>query len=141
MKIPEWVIKLTKRVCKEYKISEPEITWRRSRRRKRGVMEIDGEKIQTFKPKKTYSSGMTHVEENRISITAGKSRKDQKLVLLHELAHLIAPKKEHHGEKFWEIAWVLYRRYKVPINYAKKREYLYRKLSRKVFLKGRRKNN
>jgi hypothetical protein len=62
-----------------------------------------------------------------IHITAGSDRKDQKLVLLHELAHWLMPPQEHHGARFWDKAWQLYRRYGVPIRYAKAREAQYRK--------------
>lgn len=51
---------------------------------------------------------------------------DQKIVLLHELAHWLTPD-EHHSPRFWDKAWELYHRYRVPIRYAKLREGAYRK--------------
>lgn len=69
-----------------------------------------------------------------ITITAGKSRVDQKLVLLHEIAHLIGSKeREGHSPRFWDIAWDLYRTFKVPINYAKKREYSYKQEAKAAY--------
>jgi len=133
-KIPKWVNELVVAVYEETNYPLPQITWRRYRAKKYPPENFDGEMITPHKPKPFYSTGRAYPTRNRIVVTTGKSRKDQKLVLLHELAHLLAPKKEHHGEKFWQIAWKLYRKYKVPINYAKKREYSYIKMSRKVFL-------
>ena len=62
----------------------------------------------------------------RIHVTAGTDRADQKLVLLHELAHWLTPK-DHHSPRFWDKAWELYRRYRVPLRYARIREGNYRK--------------
>lgn len=135
MKIPNWANDLILEVCLEYHIPPPQINWRRSHRIKKVFYtDSNGNNIPIFKSKRYFSSGVSYTKENKISITAGSERKDQKLVLLHELAHLIAPEKEHHGKIFWEIAWKLYRQYKVPINYAKQREYSYRKLAKKVLL-------
>ena len=134
-KKPKWAEEIILSVCKEYNLSEPKVNWRRSHKQKKGFYtESNGNNIPIFKPKRYFSSGVAYTTENEISITAGSERKDQKLVLLHELAHLISPKEEHHGKVFWEIAWKLYRQYKVPINYAKEREYSYRKLAKKVLL-------
>ena len=72
------------------------------------------------------SSGRAWNDGSRVHVTAGTDRTDQKLVLLHELAHWLTPK-EHHSGRFWDTAWRLYRRYGVPIRYAKLREGAYRK--------------
>lgn len=139
MNIPIWADDLINEVCKEYRIERPQVNWRRSHKKKGGVIITQsGERIQSFRPRNMQSSGVMHFNKQtglkRISITAGQDRKDQKLVLIHELAHCIAPQKEHHGRKFWEIAWQLYKQFKVPINYAKSREYEYRALAKQVLL-------
>ena len=85
----------------------PRLTWRRSR--------VHG-----------LSSGRYLTREHRIVVTAGKSRQDQKLTLLHEIAHALTPG-EHHSDHFWMVAWKLYRRWGVPIKYAREREGKYRK--------------
>lgn len=71
------------------------------------------------------SSGRTFSTSRRIVVTAGRGRTDQKLVLLHELAHILTPK-ENHSPKFWDKAWTLYQRYGVPMAYAQKREFVYK---------------
>ena len=76
--------------------------------------------------KYTYSSGHCHnnvddSEFGSISISAGKKRIDQKLVLLHEIAHLLAPGKSHN-EDYWNMAWDIFNWAKIPIKYAKHRE-------------------
>ena len=54
-----------------------------------------------------------------ISVRAGKDPLDQRLTLLHELAHWLAPtagrrrgaRTAHHGREFYRIAFDLYRRH------------------------------
>lgn len=101
-----------------------------------------------------HSSG--NANSKRIVITAGKHRLDQKLVVLHELSHVVTkPIEQHstvaqarkrgwiipdrkdtdtfssrnvwHSEAFWDTAWDLYRWAKLPIRYCKTREDNYRK--------------
>lgn len=63
--------------------------------------------------------------KERIALTAGRDRTDAKLCLLHEMAHALTH--QAHTATFWATAWQLYRRYKVPITYARKREGSYMK--------------
>ena len=63
----------------------------------------------------------------QITITAGTSRMDAKLVVLHELAHWLQPSDTGHSPAFWDKAWELYRQYNIPIRYARAREESYRK--------------
>ena len=56
-----------------------------------------------------WSSSGTCYNGDHITITAGKERKDQKLTLLHELAHWALPNNEHHGNNFWKLAFELYK--------------------------------
>ena len=118
MIIPEWVRELVAKVCLDYGHGElqPEILWRWKFRRS--------------------SSGFAYNKENRISITAGKDRDDQRLVLLHELAHWLRPTGEHHSSQFWDLAFNLYRNYGVKITYAVNREKHYRKEAFKAYRRG-----
>jgi len=70
----------------------------------------------------------------RIVITAGSETWQHRYVVLHEIAHLIAPSGSHHNEEFYRIAFSLYRRY-LPeqLDEIAKREGLYRKASLKVY--------
>ena len=98
------------------------------------------------------SSG--HASGDTITINAGKDRTDTKLVVLHEVAHLVTKcepqywnierakkngwifSKEptepiimrniSHTAKFWDVAWNLYRWAKLPIRYCQRREYPYK---------------
>ena len=108
MATPTWAQDLAIRVALDEGRDElPTLQWRRSK----------------YGP---FSTGTTYTEAQRIVVTAGKDRKDQKLVLLHELAHWLTPG-QNHGPAFWDQAWRLYRRYGVPLRYAKLRERFYRK--------------
>ena len=107
MRVPLWAQDLAIRVAvDEGRDDLPDLRWRRSRGH-------------------TFSSGKAFYATGRVVITAGTDRRDQKLVVLHELAHWLL--KEGHTSRFWDKAWEFYRRYKVPILYAKQREGIYRK--------------
>ncbi len=100
----------------------PVIDWRNTHRR--------GTYFKFAKPKKSSGRAWNKqalVPEDRIVVTAGSERLDQRVVLLHELAHILSPVGEHHGSHFWDVAWELYRWAKIPIRYAKTREGNYRK--------------
>jgi len=135
--IPKWAQELTLQVAiDEGRDDLPEIIWRKRRRprvsARAKLLFGSPERVERFRKQSDWrrvgSSG--HCREGlitRIVITAGTDRKDQKLVLLHELAHWLSSRKENHGPIFWDKAWELFRRYNVPIQYAKKRSGDYRK--------------
>ena len=94
MKVPNWAQDLTLNTLlylesKGYDTKIPEIKWRKSSYH--------------------WSSSGTCYNGDHITITAGKERKDQKLTLLHELAHWALPNNEHHGNNFWKLAFELYK--------------------------------
>lgn len=108
---PKWVTDLVTAVClDEHRAEEPEVCWRRARYRLSSG--------SYYKP--------TACRPARVVVTAGRDRRDQKLVLLHELAHWLTPAGEHHSARFWDTAWRLYRRYRVSLRYALKHEGAYR---------------
>lgn len=116
MAMPMWAQDLVIKVAiDEGRDDLPDVMWRRAG------------KLQYSQWRPFESTGVTHMYKNKITITAGTDRRDQKLVILHELAHWLMPKGENHGSLFWDKAWQLYRRYKVPIRYALLSEGNYRK--------------
>ena len=60
------------------------------------------------------TSGVAQWEDSRIRIMAGTEILDQRMVLLHELAHLLAPEREMHSMVWARIAARLYRKYGGP---------------------------
>jgi hypothetical protein len=107
-KAPQWVLDLAEDVVKKHTHKRiPVITWRQG---------------HGF-----HSSGREFGIEKRIAITAGTDEQDQKLVVLHELAHYLCPVKAHHNMRFWRTAWMLYKEYDIPEEYAFKREQDYKK--------------
>lgn len=131
MKIPKWADGLINLVITDYQSTRPEINWRRAHSKK---IFYNGELLNT-REKSKYSSGCTN--SKRIAITVGSSRKDARLVLLHELSHWLCPKGEHHGKLFWDLAFELYRKYKVPMYYALNREKRYRKEAQFAYRRNR----
>lgn len=97
MSTPAWALALRDEVAAQEAIAPPELTWR-----KRGDSGI---------------SGRYYVNDHRIVMSVGKGqdRVSQRTYLLHELAHAVAPKDEHHGPVFYDIAWRLFLQYKLPI--------------------------
>ncbi len=85
-------------VCADAGITVPRLTWRRRA----------GE----------HSTGVARRHTGTVVVRAGSDPLDQRLTLLHELAHLIAtPERRrrgrtaHHGRAFYATAFDLYRRY------------------------------
>ena len=133
---PKWAQDLTLQVAlDEDRDDVPDIVWRRRRGPRltpgmktllRGVGRDVGEWMRHARSQQG-TSGHYRWSVNRITLTAGGERQGQKLILLHELAHWLSPRGEHHGDNFWDTAWRLYRRYRIPIRFAREREGSYRK--------------
>lgn len=136
---PAWAITLIKEVCSEYDRALPtELHWY--------SLNIGGgyDKVEVepgtwrYVPKVRPSSSGNARPNGRIHISAGEDKMDQRLVLLHELAHHIMMKTKkgrqaHHNTVFWKLAFELYERYNVDMKYAQKRETNYRKTAGVVF--------
>ncbi len=96
---PTWARDLVRIVCAADAVDEPRLAWR-SRA---------GE----------HSTGVTRRQDGSIAVRAGTDITDQRLTLLHELAHWLAPaparsrrrRTQHHGREFYAVAFGLYRRH------------------------------
>jgi hypothetical protein len=102
---PEWVSIIIDEVCARYRVRRPRVQWWRREER--------------------WSSGHWDRHAYKLHVTAGTDELDQRLVLLHELAHLLrdhrAKKPAHHDVRFWRIAWDLYEHYGIA-DHAAERE-------------------
>jgi hypothetical protein len=106
---PEWADALVREVCAEAGVASPVLRWRRALRQN--------------------SSGVTRRHERSVAVTAGHDPVDQRLTLLHELAHwLAAPARRHRGRvlhhdlNFYRVAFALYLQHGVPTAEALSRE-------------------
>jgi hypothetical protein len=96
---PDWARHLVVAVCSDRGVAPPErVRWSRRHR--------------------VASSGVTRSGDRSISVVAGTDPIDQRLTLLHELAHWLLPiaarrrrRAPHHGRRFYEVAFALYRSY------------------------------
>ena len=103
-----------------------ELVWetRRGTRYDRMASRVHSGKIRATDPEATLanlerakgehtrsSSGHAEPYSGRIVVTAGWDETDQRLVLLHELGHLLAPAHEWHGKKWRQIVARLYAKY------------------------------
>jgi len=98
---PDWAHQLVLTVCTDAGTRPPMIAWRR-----RAAIS---------------STGVARCHDGMIAVRAGTDELDQRLTLLHELAHWLTPtltpararrrRAVHHGRAFYEIAFELYRRH------------------------------
>jgi hypothetical protein len=102
---PAWARTLVADVCAAASRPEPQLAWRRRRQ--------------------PTSSGVTRRGDESISLVAGSDPLDQRLTLLHELAHWLAPAPRrrrrripHHDATFYALAFDLYRRHGIPDHVA-----------------------
>jgi hypothetical protein len=99
MSAPAWADDLVARVCADAAVPPPRLSWR-SRA---------GE----------HSTGVAKRQLGVIAVRAGSYPIDQRLTLLHELAHWLTPAESrrrhrrvaHHGRAFYATAFALYRRH------------------------------
>jgi hypothetical protein len=108
MPAPDWADRIVREVARARRRPAPALHWRRSRRRR------------------SAGSADSYMRKHpAISVVAGRDVVDQRLILLHELAHWLGPPGEGHSMAFWIRAWKLFRRYRVPVHYALAREGAY----------------
>lgn len=98
---PGWANALVAEVCMAAGVSAPTLRWRQAAR--------------------PASSGVTRRDAAVVAVTAGTDPLDQRLTLLHELAHWLGarpPRRRgrtaHHGAAFYTIAFGLYRAHGIP---------------------------
>lgn len=98
MTAPAWATDLVACVCTDACVPPPRLTWRRRAHE--------------------HSTGVCRRDAGLIAVRAGIDALDQRLTLLHELAHWIAPqparrrgRAEHHGRAFYAVAFELYERH------------------------------
>ena len=100
MTAPAWARALVEDVCADARVARPRLSWRRR----------DDE----------HSTGVTRRTEGIVAVRAGRDPIDQRLTLLHELAHWLGAttsrrrRAVHHGRAFYSIAFELYRRHGIP---------------------------
>jgi hypothetical protein len=101
MTAPAWAHELLATVCADANVDSPRLSWRR----RMGA----------------HSTGLTQRHRGSIAVRAGTDALDQRLTLLHELAHWVSPtprqrrgRSVHHGRAFYTIAFELYRRHGIP---------------------------
>lgn len=100
MTAPDWAAALVAEVCADARVTPPMVSWRR----RRG----------------THSTGVTRRHVGAIAVRAGDDELDQRLTLLHELAHWLTPaprrrrRTAHHGRAFYATAFELYLRHGIP---------------------------
>lgn len=97
---PEWATALVDAVCTDAGVAPPRLLWR-SRAH-------------------DHSTGIARRTEGLIAVRAGRDATDQRLTLLHELAHWLTGvsgrrgsrrRPVHHGTAFYATAFALYRRH------------------------------
>ena len=99
MSPPGWATSLVSQVCGDAGVPLPALTWRRR--------------------SGSHSTGVTRHRMGAVTVRAGADPLDQRLTLLHELAHWLTPARRrrgrtpHHDRAFYRTAFELYRRHGV----------------------------
>lgn len=96
MSAPAWALELVERVCADAGVAPPRLAWRERRAE--------------------HSTGVARRHAGMIAVRAGTDPLDQRLTLLHELAHWLTPPPArrgrrlvpHHGRDFYRTAYALY---------------------------------
>ena len=95
---PAWAASLVEAVCSEARVAPPRLSWRQRA--------------------DEHSTGVARRDDGTITVRAGRDPIDQRLTLLHELAHWLTarPRRRrgrsiHHGRAFYAAAFDLYRRH------------------------------
>jgi len=95
---PAWATDLVARVCADAGVTPPRLAWRRRAHE--------------------HSTGVCRRDAGLVAVRAGTDSLDQRLTLLHELAHWLVPRAhrrgrrtEHHGRAFYATAFELYARH------------------------------
>ena len=99
MRPPAWAETLVAQACADAMVAPPRLTWR----------------LRAAE----HSTGVARRAAGVISVRAGRDALDQRLTLLHEMAHWITPatgrrrggRAAHHGREFYRTAFDLYRRH------------------------------
>lgn len=104
MTAPAWAAALVHEVCADAGVEPPRLLWRRRN--------------------DEHSTGVARRSAGTIAVRAGHDPLDQRLTLLHELAHWLSPPAphrrrgsrptEHHGLAFYRTAFGLYGRHGIP---------------------------
>lgn len=76
---PGWAVILTNQVCKDYRRKAPRLQWYCS---------------------KYYAKSSGRAGWGKIHVTAGTDERDQKLVLLHELAHHLTQRRQKQKARY-----------------------------------------
>lgn len=139
MNTPEWATELIQEVCRDHRRKLPTVYWKQARSNVKWGEDKDenGRHIRTL-TFRTGSSGSTRTWQGIIKINAGSDVADQKLVLLHELAHHLTAKskkgkREHHSLRFWRIAVELYAKHGIDMQVAYNREKNYKEKAKWAF--------
>lgn len=101
--VPSWAAETVAATCADAGVAPPRLAWRTRDR--------------------MPSSGVTRRATGSISVVAGSDPLDQRITLLHELAHWLTLPAErrrrgrtpHHGLDFYRVAFDLYARHGVPM--------------------------
>lgn len=105
---PHWAIDLVHQVCSDYKRKLPGL-------------------LQWYNVQRGSASGYTWFNGKKIHISACHDDTENKIVLLHELAHHIVSKtrkgkREGHSLRFWRLVFELSQRYGTGVDETYKRE-------------------
>lgn len=126
---PAWAMEIIRNEARRRGRAMPDVLWRR--RRKDHREESSSGSASPPGLDKDYPNGA-------LSIMAGNDRVDQKYVLCHEIAHWLRCPDDIHTPEYWDLAWRIFRRWNLPINYVRERAGAYRAEAETAYQRSRR---
>lgn len=117
---PYWARTLLAAVCTRYHVRQPTLRWHTTHANANAVW---------------FKIGSYSETSNSLTIYACADHLEERMTLLHELAHHIAycrTLKVDHSELFWRYCWTLYRNYGIPLHVAVLSEFAYMARAEKV---------
>ena len=117
-------------MCADYGVTPPQVRWMVSRKTRyrydsNGDL-VYGTRVRSSGTTQWIGSDRATARHTHITMKVGSDLQDQRLVLLHELAHWLSPVIDGHSRGFWRRAWELYERYNIDLDYAWEREKAYK---------------
>jgi hypothetical protein len=131
MKNPEWTDRLVSKVLEiEHRTKCPKVIFRKGNG--------SGTAFYKFKRTKTHNGvWIRKMSWSHITVRSYGNEKRDKMVLLHELAHVMGRVNTGHNLKFWERAWSYYEVFRSELDWeaVKKSEFWYMKKAKTAYEK------
>lgn len=124
--VPAWAEQMILTVAAEHRRRAPDVEWIQVRTHTRTAGNASVERADIVLTDQKARRVQVRIDGGGCKKRGRMEKQYARLVLLHELAHWLRPQSEIHSREFWVQAFVLYRRFRVPMAYALRSEAEYK---------------